>query len=112
MKSLIISLLIVALTSFTAFARQVEVTFQYPIDKENLINEFKLYRDTDILIQEGLPPSARVFTVPAEADTIDHTYYIVAVGPYSVSPKSTAFLLKWVAPIIPKPTYIKARYID
>lgn len=112
MRKLLLSILLVIMTATISLARQVEVSFQYPIDKENLITEFKLYRDTDILVKEGLAPNLRLFTVPAEADTIDHTYYVVAVGPYSTSLKSTGFLLKWVAPLIPKPTYIKARYID
>lgn len=109
MKRLIVVLLLTLLTFSTSFARDLSGSFVYPIDKQNDVAYFRLYRDGAI-DKDNIPFDSRTFITVAAEDTSDHIYAIQAVGKYNnVGPLSTPYTLKWVAPTLLKPTYLKLK---
>ncbi|MCK9369353.1 hypothetical protein M0R04_05390 [Candidatus Dojkabacteria bacterium] len=108
MKILNITLIILLLTS-QAFARDLTVTFVYPVDRQTDVASFRLFRD-GIVDKEGVPFDVRTFTTTAIDDGKDHIYTIQALGKFNQDgPLSTPTTLKWVPPTLLKPTYLKVK---
>ena len=90
----------------SALAGTITVDFSYPETSNAGITGFRLMRD-GVLDTDNVPSTVRTFTAPAQTDQKDHSYVLVAVGKYGQLMESTPYIFKWVAPVIPKPTYLK-----
>jgi hypothetical protein len=109
MKSSIIYTSIIALLmASTVMASTVVVTFRYPEASNADIAGFRLMRD-GVLDTDNVLPTVRTFTTTRPEDAKDHSYVLIAVGKYGQLAESTPFVLKWVAPAIPKPTYLNLK---
>ena len=110
MKRIILATIIALLVFASSIlaAGTITVTFSYPEASNETITGFRLMRD-GALDTDNVPPTVRSFTAPAQSDQKDHSYTLVAVGKYGQLMESTPYVLKWIAPIIPKPTYLKVK---
>ena len=102
------ALMLLIVSATLIFAATLTVVFTYPEASNADITGFRLMRD-GVLDTDNVPPTVREFTCPSAGDQKDHSYILVAVGKYGQLAESTAYVLKWVAPVIVKPTYLKVR---
>jgi hypothetical protein len=109
MKKIIVAIFLTFLTLSTALARDLTVTFVYPVEKQSDVAYFRLYRD-GVTDKDNVPFDVRTFTTLAAEDTKDHIYTIQAIGKYNNDgPLSTPYTLKWTPPVLLKPTYLKLK---
>lgn len=107
MKRFICSLLVLSLP-MQALA-DITVTFSYTEASNATITGFRLMRD-GVMECDNIAPELRTFNCKSPPDDQkDHSYTLVAVGKYGQLAESTPYVFKWVAPTIPKPTYLKVR---
>jgi hypothetical protein len=89
------------------FARDLTVTFVYPVEAQVDVLAFRLMRD-GVVDKDNIPFNIRSFTTVALDDGKDHIYSIQALGKFNnVGPLSTPYTLKWTVPTLYKPTYLK-----